>query len=128
MASAASYCPHECDGHYREPVAPAWWPNQPIGLTLEITNVRVERVQDISEADAIAEGWKGDFDWPGGWGGCPKCGGYGVCGPTNDLSYDCPFYCATPQGWFAALWQSIYGNWDANPWVFAYDLTTPAQP
>jgi hypothetical protein len=65
-------------------------------ITLEITVVRVERVQDISEADAYAEGV--DPDWTGSQGNCP--------------------YTAA----FANLWHGLnakrgYG-WDANPWVW----------
>jgi hypothetical protein len=66
-------------------------------LTLEITGVRVERLQDISEADAIAEGWPKQID-PGA-----HTGGNG--GPFD---------------WYRALWESINGpgSWDANPWVW----------
>ena len=58
--------------------------------TLEITGIRVERLQDISEKDAIAEGV-----------------GSAV---TRD--------CKRPK--FVALWESINGpgSWDANPWVW----------
>jgi len=66
-------------------------------LTLEITDVRVERLQEISKKEAVAEG----FDMPP----------------------------APSQGWkFGALhnfkftWNSIYGNWDANPWVWVIEF------
>jgi len=67
-------------------------------ITLEITEVRVERLQDISEGDAIAEGT------PGGHGAIP---GYG--------------YNATPREQYRWLWESINGegSWEANPWVWA---------
>ena len=73
-------------------------------LTLEITSVRVERLNDISEEDARAEGI---ID-----GGCLNCGEPEPCGCVN------PQPDATDA--FAYLWQSIYGqeNWDANPWVW----------
>jgi hypothetical protein len=60
-------------------------------ITLEITGVRVERLQDISEADAMAEG-------------APS-------GPAPEFS---------AQECFKALWQTINGkdSWDANPWVW----------
>ena len=75
-------------------------------ITLEITDVRVERVQEISEEDAIAEGIEqvekrafGYKDYEGNVG-------------------------ATFQPWqsFMTLWDSInlkrgYG-WDTNPWVW----------
>lgn len=66
-------------------------------ITLEVTAVRVERLQDISEADAIAEGT------PGGHG---AIAGYS--------------YNATPGEHYRALWESINGpgSWDANPWVW----------
>ena len=73
-------------------------------ITLEITSVRVERLNDINERDARAEGI---ID-----GGCLNCGEPEPCGCVN------PQPDATDA--FAYLWQSIYGqeNWDANPWVW----------
>ncbi len=64
-------------------------------ITLEITDVRVERLQDISEEDAEAEGADPVL--------VPPDGG------------DYPHR----QG-FLDLWESIYGqdSWDANPWVW----------
>jgi hypothetical protein len=68
-------------------------------ITLEITDIRVERLQEISEADATAEGcaWE-----------CMT--------PTGD---DCGSAIHGPGG-FMALWKSINGaeSWDANPWVW----------
>lgn len=72
-------------------------------LTLIVTDVRVQRVQDISEADAIAEGV-----WPGEQ---PPTVIGRVYSPTM------------PVHLFGALWDHLnasrgYG-WDANPWVCA---------
>ena len=77
-------------------------------ITLEITSVRVERLNDISEEDARAEGI---ID-----GGCLNCGEPEPCGCVN------PQPDATDA--FAYLWQSIYGqeNWDANPWVWVIEF------
>ncbi|MES0345712.1 hypothetical protein KDV22_09985 [Citrobacter koseri] len=77
-------------------------------LTLEITSVRVERLNDISEEDARAEGI---ID-----GGCLNCGEPEPCGCVNQQPD------ATDA--FAYLWQSIYGqeNWDANPWVWVIEF------
>lgn len=77
-------------------------------ILLEITNVRVERLNAISEEDARAEGI---ID-----GGCLNCGEPEPCG------------CANPEpdttDAFAYLWQSIYGqeNWNANPWVWVIEF------
>lgn len=72
-------------------------------ITLEITNVKVEHLQDISEEDARKEGvsaWMQTDDFPG-------------------LSYSDPHPGA--RGVFSKLWESIYGedSWDLNPWVWA---------
>lgn len=73
-------------------------------IQLEITDVRVERLNAISEEDARAEGI---ID-----GGCLNCGEPEPCG------------CANPEpdatDGFAYLWQSIYGqeSWNDNPWVW----------
>lgn len=91
-------------------------------ITLEITGLRVERLQDITEADAIAEGiehnWSGDLSTgPNGYGSegwKPECGWRHY---LNSLDGD-PAYTAGES--FSTLWQSIYGasNWTANPWVW----------
>lgn len=77
-------------------------------ITLEITSVRVEQLNDISQEDAQAEGI---ID-----GGCLNCGEPELCGCVN------PQPDATDA--FAYLWQSIYGqeNWDANPWVWVIEF------
>tara|TARA_R110001606_G_scaffold71219_1_gene162943 strand:+ start:25470 stop:26162 length:693 start_codon:yes stop_codon:yes gene_type:complete len=70
-------------------------------LVLEITNVRLERVQDITEQDAWAEGCEGyDDDVTGGQSG---------------------------YGEFMELWDSVYGkdealSVNANPWVWVIDF------
>ncbi|HCI4212516.1 TPA: hypothetical protein NO485_004991, partial [Klebsiella pneumoniae] len=76
-------------------------------ILLEITDVRVERLNAISEEDARAEGI---ID-----GGCLNCGETEPCGCAN------PEPDATDA--FAYLWQSIYGqeNWNANPWVWVIE-------
>lgn len=77
-------------------------------ILLEITNVRVERLNAISEEDARAEGI---ID-----GGCLNCGEPEPCGCAN------PEPDATDA--FAYLWQSIYGqeSWNANPWVWVIEF------
>lgn len=70
-------------------------------ILLEITDVRVERLQDISEEQAIAEGVKScerDIDPDG-----------------NDFS---------PVELFGGLWTSINGaeSWAANPWVWVVEF------
>ena len=75
-------------------------------LTLTVSDVRVQRLQDISEADAIAEGVI--HDGFGGWRGHEGTIGY----PTAIWAYH-------------HLWNSLHGPgaWDANPWVVALTFT-----
>lgn len=68
-------------------------------IQLEITNVRVERLQDISEDDIKAEGIKQRF---------PN---------VNDQ-----FTPVILKEQFKELWSSIYKNWDANPWVWVVEF------
>lgn len=77
-------------------------------ILLEITDIRVEQLNDISEEDARAEGIVD--------GGCLNCGEPEPCGCVN------PDPSATDA--FAYLWQSIYGqeNWNANPWVWVIEF------
>ena len=74
-------------------------------ISLEITGVRVERLQDISEADCRAEGCSG------GHGSIP---GYG--------------YAATPLEHYHWLWNSINGQgaWESRPWIWAIEFRKAA--
>lgn len=97
-----------------KPATPEKWtpslhmPRWASRILLEITDVRVERLNTISEEDARAEGI---ID-----GGCLNCGEPEPCGCAN------PEPDATDA--FAYLWQSIYGqeNWNANPWVWVIEF------
>jgi hypothetical protein len=86
-------------------------------IRLEITDVRVERLHDLTEQDALAEGiasvrsqvwdmqhfaaWRFKFDQAVAAGQKPPVG-------------------PTPAQAFCALWQSINGakSWAVNPWVW----------
>jgi hypothetical protein len=77
-------------------------------ITLRITDVRVERLQDISDADAIAEG--GTEAEPGWW----THEGLQLNSPGSNR------FGGTPIDSYRALWEQINGpgSWDANPWVW----------
>lgn len=72
-------------------------------ISLGLTTVRVEPLQDISEDDAIAEG----IDGPACAQLTTKSPWKGICAPAAVHAY-------------AALWDSIYGEgaWLKNPWVW----------
>lgn len=67
-------------------------------ITLEITRVRIERLQAINEVDAIAEG----AHWA-------------ACGSPQEGSH---------KAGYAQLWESINGpgSWDLNPWVWVIEF------
>ena len=66
-------------------------------ITLEVTGVRVERLQNISEADAIAEGVRNSLHLPGG---------------------------RFARENFEHLWWTIHGDgsWESNPWVWVIEF------
>lgn len=84
-------------------------------ITLEITEVRVERVQDISQRDAVAEG----MDWA-----APDFLGMAPEPDDFDAAHGC--YASPEAGFardnYARLWDSLNGRrgygWDVNPWVW----------
>lgn len=84
-------------------------------LTLEITGVRVERLQDISEADAIAEGVGNVIVSDGG--------------ESRWMNYADPGSKANAFGdarrSYRSLWDSINGpgSWNANPWVWIVEFS-----
>ncbi len=99
-----------CDQHGKIRVSihmPRWTSR----ITLLVSDVRVERLQDCSEADAIAEGIEG-FACIGGNAWRDYSGGEGF----NVRDRGTPA-CRS----YATLWDSINGPgaWEANPWVVA---------
>ncbi|MGV1787325.1 MULTISPECIES: hypothetical protein [Agrobacterium] len=81
-------------------------------LTLAVIDVRVERLQNISHEDALAEGII-QLDRKAWIGGGPL---YGLHeGEGHD----------TATGAYNRLWRDINGDrsWAANPWVVVYDFT-----
>ncbi len=66
-------------------------------ITLEITEIKVERVQDITEEGAIAEGTISTAE---------------LTESRDD------YYGLYASEHFQDLWNSIYKNWDDNPWVW----------
>jgi len=96
-------------------------------LVLDVKSVRVERVQDITETDAAAEGMPDDR--PCEWLPCPSCRGDGVHGALGPnlgvMEVDC-YDCDTNLKAFQIFWGSLndkrgYG-WDANPWVWVIEF------
>lgn len=92
--------PHKEDGMRWTPAIhmPRWASR----ITLEVTGVRVERLQDISEADALAEGIVQLRD-----------GGFGL--PAGEH-----YHAADPRISYWSLWEHINGTGsvEANPWVW----------
>jgi hypothetical protein len=81
-------------------------------LTLELTDVRVERLQDISTHDSIEEG----IDHR-----CQKCG-YTHRDANIHFDHDlCGEPMPTAPDAYRGVWETINGpeTWDANPWVWA---------
>lgn len=74
-------------------------------ILLEITGVRVERLQDISQADAQAEG-------------APP-GHPSIDQISREFGY--PDF---PRSWYAQLWEEINGpgSWTQNPWVWVVEF------
>jgi len=70
-------------------------------ITLEVVNVRVERLQDISCADCFKEG---------------------ILKTANEFTIDCDT--PDPRDEFKELWNSINGPyaWEKNPWVWVVEF------
>lgn len=82
-------------------------PREAARIFLHVTNVRVERLQDIAENDARAEGCR-EIRLPG------------------IVPEDCGAVLVSARGRFHALWDSLsakrgYG-WDTNPWVWVIEF------
>ena len=98
----------DADGWLWEPkwMPSTYMPKDLARIWLEITGVRLERIQEITPDDCIAEG-----AWPV---------------EQRELGRGHEAVSA-----FRELWESTGGDWDANPWVWAIDfkvLSTTGRP
>ncbi|HBN8303652.1 hypothetical protein SOJ57_01880 [Pseudomonas aeruginosa] len=76
-------------------------------ILLEITAVRVERLQDISEEQALAEGVHGE-----------------PCDHARQACSDIGCWGDTAKGAFGFLWEQLNGAgaWQAKPWVWVVEF------
>jgi hypothetical protein len=128
--------------HGRQPVR--WrpsihMPKEYARIWLEVTAVRVERLQDITEDQAKAEGcfftdYGRECGHTGfGWtdvGGCPghesthpqRAGWmWGTTASHRECLHSARFA-------FGNLWNSTGGNWDDNPWVWVVEFRRLEKP
>lgn len=102
---------------------PIYMPRWASRITLEITDIRVERLQEISEKDVGKEGTPGKFN---GKYQCPDCNGsgwmlgYPTCKGCNGTKIQ-------PKYYFRELWNSSYScfsskGWESNPWVWVVEF------
>ena len=126
FASHASGFDYRADGDttalWRSPIH---MPRSASRITLAVTDIRVQRVQDISEADALAEGVLTDV-----WSSVTPMladpdhaqlhePNTPVFWAPDDDRDDC--ICFTAKEAYGRLWNSIHGGdvWDLNEWVVA---------
>jgi hypothetical protein len=108
---------YRADHPVHDPYAHDGWrpsifmPRKASRITLEITAVRLERLQEISEEAAIAEGVELAYrDVPAAMGGCRAWRDYSDRSPWHSSAWAS----------YRSLWESINGpgSWAANPWVW----------
>lgn len=107
---AAPASPISPRGKWRPSIFMPRWASR---ITLEVVSVRVERLQDITAEDAVAEGVP-----------CWMCGG-----PTDGTcENECQCYHtkAAARDSFSVLWNELNAkrgyDWDADPWVWRIEF------
>lgn len=102
---------HRYRGKHGASVPPIHMPRWAGRLVLEVSRVRLERLQAINHMDALAEG-------------------VGLNPPAADVTMATPAGESLPRVMFRALWDSINGAgaWDANPWVWVVEFRRLAAP
>lgn len=93
-------------------------PKEACRLFLEIVSVRVERLQDISEQDAISEGVKSTYVH------------LFQEERYKDYHLDVDGEFRNPVTSFKTLWESINGedSWESNPWVWVIEFMMTERP
>ncbi|KQY78608.1 hypothetical protein ASD52_01810 [Ensifer sp. Root142] len=106
-------------GDWTKPKRSMHMPRWTSRLTLPVTDVRVERLQDISEADAIAEGIEPHHS---GW--MPYTTAFYEADGVTPANYH-----LDPRESYRSLWNKIngFGAWEATPWVVAYTVSVIKQ-
>lgn len=96
-------------GKFRQAMHMPRWASR---ITLKVTGVKVERLQDCSEADAINEGAPLD----------PDHVDRTQDGSNPHMVRVNAWTQISPLAWYHRLWDEINGPgaWDKNPWVAAY--------
>ena len=101
IEAADAWCDAYANGKHGDKWRPSiHMPRWASRITLEVTGISVQRLQETSESDAIAEGVQ-----------CPAFLHAAPCTHTHH---------------FSMLWDSIYAKrgsgWDTNPWVWVIDF------
>lgn len=88
------------NGDWTKPKPAIHMPRWASRITLEVTEVRVERLQDLTYEDVKAEGWPGPVEW---------------------ISDDPAVHRDAARDWYSDLWDDLHGPraWASNPWVWA---------
>ena len=111
-------------------VTPKWWkrpaifmPREACRIVLEVTAVRVERLQDISEADAQAEGVEDVTKEV-----APRDPEFRFWRRYRDGGLNA--YTDNAIASYASLWTEINGpgSWEANPWVWVIEFHRIEKP
>ena len=127
---------------YKTPIKPVVWkspmfmPRWASRITLEIADIRVERLQDITEDDALVEGIMSNEEYEARASEdnlfpCPRCEGYQVheaFGYDYGITeVDCT-YCNTQKKRYRIVWDSLNAKrgypWKSNPWVWVVTFKT----
>lgn len=95
-------------------------PREACRIFLEVTNVRAQKLGEISEQDAIEEGILPvqSFNSGAGISSRQMYNNYLKEGYTELLPLDS----------FKSLWQSINGDWNHNQWVWVYSFKKIEKP
>lgn len=108
-------------------------PKEVARIFLQVTDVQVEQLRDITEEQARKEGMPDSLDYPVDKIYCPVCNGSGFVGGYNSTSLgfeekECQ-NCDTAVKRFKNLWNSTIKksdlgryDWDANPWVWVIEF------
>lgn len=113
---------NEIELHKEYPYMKGWpkWrpsifmPKEACRIKLKITNIKAQKLQDISENDALAEGIGSGFQMNAGYPDYEHINKSGICTLTQDSAINS----------YASLWDKIngHGTWNANPWVWVIEF------